>query len=183
MIFEAGERFEPVDWSPDGDYLLIEGIGVFGDLWLVPTEGGADPLPFVATPEAEYSGRFSPAGRWIAYVSRETGRPEIYVKPWPTGAGRWQISTDGGNDPRWRGDGKELFYRDADRQLMSVSVEVSQSGSLQRGLPRALFEATGNSYEPSPDGQRFLFIESGEEANMSPATVVLNWPALLEDDD
>ncbi len=181
VVFESEGGMEPVDWSPDGRFLLIEGIGLFGDLWVVSVEGEEEPVHFASTPFAEHSGRFSPDGRWIAYVSNESGRPEIYIRPWPLSGGKWQVSTAGGDGPRWRGDGAELFYLDPARHLMAVSIEAAEDGALNLGVSERLFEAPNDdAFDPSPDGQRFLFIESLEETETPLATVVLEWQALME---
>ena len=119
----------------------------------------------------------------IAYVSEETGRREIYVQRWPSQGGKWQISTAGGDSPRWRGDSEEIFYVDPARDLVAVSVEEFQDGTLRIGDPQTIFETTIDEFEPSPDGQRFLFLEPVEETRMEPATVVLNWQALLRGRD
>ncbi|MFB3098471.1 MAG: protein kinase [Acidimicrobiia bacterium] len=182
-IFESDFGGEPVDWSPDGRYLLMEGFGLWRDLWILPVGGEEEPIRYTTKTAAEVSGRFSPDGRWIAYASTETGRMEIYIKPWPDGGGKLQVSTGGGNDPRWRADGKELFYLEAARRLMAVPVDAPGDGTLDLGVPAALFETTNDGYEPSSDGQRFLFVEFLQGTAAPPATVVLNWPALLEDDD
>ena len=123
----------------------------------------------------EASGRFSPDGRWIAYQSTETGRVKSRIQPFPGPGPRSQISLDGGTLPRWRRDGGELFYLTPERRLVAVSV--SQRGSrLETGPPRALFTLpTTSTYEPSPDGKRFLVTAVVSEA--SPITVILNWKA------
>jgi hypothetical protein len=133
------------------------------------------------------TGRFSPDGRWIAYQSTESGQGnEIYVRPFPVppgGGSKWMISLGGGNEPRWRKDGKELFYLGAYGQLMAT--EVTAAGSVfQPGTPKALFKAVAvQGWDVSADGTRFLFpsvgARSGETAS-EPFTVVLNWTALLK---
>ena len=179
-VFESAEALEAVDWSPDGKSILIEGIGTFGDLWVLPVDGQEEPAPFVTTPSGEHSGRFSPDGRWIAYVSSESGRSEIYIQPWPQRGDRWQISTEGGEAPRWGSEGEEIFYQDPARRLMAVPLDLSPDGTLDPGLPGLLFETRSTQYEPSPDGRQFLFVEPAENTRPLPATVVLNWSRLLE---
>ncbi|NNE43318.1 MAG: protein kinase [Gemmatimonadetes bacterium] len=152
------------------------------DILLVDRTGGAEPRAFIATPFSEWDGRLSPDNRWLAYVSRESGRSEIYVRSFPDGEGKWQVSTDGGNQPRWRSDGEELFYLSEDRRLMSVSMD--SEADLKIGSPEELFSLTwagagDREYAPSPDGQRFLFVRDIVEAEVAPFTVVLNWTAVL----
>ncbi len=117
----------------------------------------------------------------MAYVSDESGRREVYVQTFPVSGGKWQISTAGGSFPRWRGDGKELFFIAADHKLMAVAVQADST--FQAGQPRALFEchffAPVIPYTVSVDGQRFLVNTPVGEDNAAPATVVLNWPAGL----
>ena len=146
-------------------------------------------MPLIQSELTSSQGQLSPDGRWIAYTSVESGRPEVYVQPFAlkspkTAAGKWQVSTAGGLQPRWRSDGKELFYMAPDRKLMAV--EVKAGASFQRGTPKALFaslsEIPGSlinwGYAPSADGQRFLFVTgAGERGATPPLTVVVNWLA------
>ena len=121
--------------------------------------------------------RFSPDGRWLAYDSEESGRNEIYVAAFPGPGARWQISTDGGFQPRWRRDGKELFYLSSDLKVMSVEME-SSGGALEPGIPKVLFEPhpLPTRFDAAPDGQRFLMVSSGVEQS-PPITLVQNWTA------
>jgi eukaryotic-like serine/threonine-protein kinase len=131
----------------------------------------------------ESQAQFSPEGKWMAYVSDETGGPQIYVQSFPTLGGKWQISTDGGTQPRWRRDGKELFYLAPDRKLMAVTVKTGDT--FERETPRPLFQTAlslvdlRQTYAVSADGRRFLLNTPVETAS-SPMTIVLNWPALLK---
>ena len=140
----------------------------------------------------ETQGRFSPDGHWIAYVSDESGRSDVYVQPFPLtpGAGRITISNDGGTLPRWRRDGKELFYLGANQRNV-MSVEVAYTPSLKVGASKVLFEApypqlmvfSNFSWDIAPDGNRFLFSTPAAVGNapQPPLTVVLNWTALLKE--
>ena len=120
----------------------------------------------------EQAGRFSPDGRWIAYQSDESGRNEIYVQPFPGPGARSQISTDGGTNPHWRGDGRELFFVGVEERLMASSVNISGS-IIEAGAPVTLFSKPEGPYTASTDGQRFLVAATSEDA--SPITILLNW--------
>ncbi|MFO7652326.1 MAG: protein kinase [Candidatus Krumholzibacteriia bacterium] len=172
----------PSDWSADGRTLLVNAYSGESrwDVWAVPLAGG-ESIPVAAGPFREVQGRFSPDGRWIAYASTESGRTEVYVRSWPGTAGKWQISTEGGTEPQWRQDGKELFYLSLRREIMAVDVDAGPG--FQAGRPRRLFPAdlplqlvTRNRYVASPDGQRFLLLKQGM-GGAGPITVVLNWAA------
>ena len=176
----------PTDWSHDGRFILYENSapGSQADIWVLPLFGDRKPLLFLQTPFAEQHGRFSPDGKWIAYVSNETGRTEVYVQSFPPSGGKWQLSTNGGVTPRWRRDGRELFYLAPDRKIMAVEVKAGGS-TFDHGSAKALFEAsvdaisTGatNRYDVSADGQRFLVNASIENRGSAPITVVVNWLA------
>ena len=167
------------------------------DLWMVPREGDRKSSPFLQGPFNETSPKISPDGRWIAYISNESGRNEIYVRPFPDSSrGKWQILTDGGEAPVWARNGRELFYLNGDK-MMAVSVEVEQASTpvspgqagrpvatFAAGTPRMLFEGNyvhGNNeayYDVSLDGQRFLMVKPGEQGDSAAPqqiNVVLNW--------
>ena len=147
----------------------------------------------VQTSFDEVQGQFSPDGRWVAYASNESGRYEIYIRPFPGPGGKWQVSTGGGIYPRWRRDGKELFYVAPDNRMMAAPIQVAADGrTLSPGAPVALFASrltTGNTgiggfasraqYAVAPDG-RFLLNVSADDAAASPITIVQNWTALLK---
>ena len=126
------------------------------------------------TPFSEGSARFSPDGKWLAYVSDETGKDEVYVQPFPPTGAKWQISVAGGNAPRWRGDGKEFFYTGLD--FVRKAVEIKTSPGFEAGVPKDLFK-TPNAWgsDVTPDGQRFLVNMPAADNPPSPTTVVLNW--------
>jgi Tol biopolymer transport system component len=174
-------------WSRDGRYIAYASQDPKSnwDLWALPTFGDRKPVPILVAPFIEIQPAFSPDGRLVAYTSNESGRTEIYVQTFPDGAGRWQVSSSGGTDPSWRGDGKELFYRTPDQKFMAVGIQTTGS-DVQAGIPQVLFPVriragnARNKYASSADGQRFLFdAPLGREA-MSPTTVVLNWPSSLD---
>ena len=155
------------------------------DLWVMPLFGDRKPLPFLQTPFNENPGQFSPDGRWMAYASSESGRYEVYVTPFPGPGGKWQVSTAGGDWPRWRRDGKEIFYlAPGGTRLMAAAVNGGAS-AFEVGAVRELFNTRGVApnawtYDISPDGQRFLVNTFAEEAASTPITLVVNWPALLK---
>jgi len=188
----------PNSWSPDGQLLAFIEINLTTgyDIWVlrlgnpsassgqVPSAGSGQvrkAQPFLRTPFNESVARFSPDGRWLAYISDESGRFEIYVQPYPGPGGKWQISTEGGTEPVWNPNGRELFYRSADKIM---AVDIATQPGFAAGKPRMLFEGryqpspvTSPNYDVSPDGQRFLMIKSSEQAQAAPTqiNVVLNW--------
>jgi Tol biopolymer transport system component len=174
---------ESTDWSLDGRFLLYQfhRRGQYDLLTLAMPPAG-DPQPLVVSSAQELQGQFSPDTRWVAYTSDESGTPEVYVRKFPDAAGKWQVSTRGGTQPRWRRDGKELFYLALDGRLMAVTVATSNN-AIETGAPRELFNTgiTGsfldrrNQYVVTRDGQRFLVNISAEDENSAPITVVLNW--------
>jgi hypothetical protein len=148
------------------------------------------PIPVVQTEASEDQGQFSPDSRWVAYRSNAGGRNEIYVEPFPpaSGGGKWRVSNNGGVMPRWRRDGKELFYIALDGKLMAVEVSTA-GGNFKFGIPQPLFDPQiyGGGLTPgamrfdvTADGKRFLVITQVTETSSSPMTVILNWPALLK---
>ena len=151
------------------------------DLWLLPLEGDRKPIPYLQTPFNDTAGAFSPDGRWMAYDSDESGQNQIYVQTIPASGAKYQISSEGGTQPQWRRDGKELFYVSADQKLMAVPMSLD--ARVEAGTPQALFTSVGAAgYAPSRDGQRFLVnVPAGAEgAAAPPITVVLNWQAGLK---
>jgi serine/threonine protein kinase len=189
LLLTTPQLKTPMDWSPDGRFLLYRSLDptMNWDLWALPLEGDRKPFPVVQTNFEERDGQFSPDGRWIAYVSNESGRFEIYIQPFsgPEGkfAGKWQISTNGGGQVRWRRDGKEVFYVGLDGKLMAVPIRISLRGtSVEPTAPVPLFAArlaglggsTLPQYMVAADGQSFL-MNTVTEDTASPITVVLNW--------
>jgi eukaryotic-like serine/threonine-protein kinase len=179
---------EVTDWSLDGRLLLYQtSRGGNYDLLTVSPSPNQDPQPVLQTPAREIHGQFSPDSRWIAYTSDESGTPEVYIRRFPIAGGKSQISTRGGAQPRWRRDGKELFYLALDGTLMAVSVAVRAEG-IETSAPRELFKTgiTGsflerrNHYVVTRDGQRFLVNVSAEDENSAPITVVMNWEAATQ---
>jgi Tol biopolymer transport system component len=177
---DGPDRF-PTDWSRDGKYVLYEGGP---DLWFL-TFPELRATRFLKAPSTLKSGRFSPDGKWVAYSSNESGRWEIYVTSFPEAHGKWQVSNTGGDQPRWRSDGKELFYLSTDSKIMAVPVKIGSN--FDAGTPTALFQANPRdmfatselfSYDVSNDGQKFL-VNSQLKTEMTPMSVILNWSAKL----
>jgi len=117
----------PNDWSPDGRSILYQGAGgrTGADLWILPLSSGSKPFPIVQGPSSDTMGAFSPDGRWIAYVGAETNPPQVYVQALRANGGHFQVSRNGGTQPRWRGDGKELFFVAPDGTMMASSIDTS----------------------------------------------------------
>ncbi len=174
----------PTSWSPDGRYLAFGELDPTTgfDILILPMEGDRKPTPFERTPFREWFAEFSRDGRFLAYESNESGRSEIYVRPFPGPGGKWQISTDGGVRPEWSRDGRELFYLNGDR-LMRVPVDTAHAFSA--GLPERILSCgcyeSGRYYEVGPDGRHFFFIRNAEA--VSPITrinMVFGWRGELE---
>jgi Tol biopolymer transport system component len=186
LLLASDEAKFACDWSRDGKYIAYQSRGkkTLWDLWVMPTFGDRKPIPVLQTPFSESRPAFSPDGRWLAYQSNESGRPEIYVQAFPVAEGKWQVSTAGGVEPSWRRDGKELFYGTPDLKLMAV--EIRAGGTFQAGIPQPLFQAhiqsitnVRNHYLATADGQRFLMLAPLGRESMPPTTIVLNWSAEL----
>jgi len=188
LLLESDQAKAPTDWSTDGRFLLFRSVGpqTGWDLWALPVSGDRKPFPFLKTPSEERDGQFSPDGKWIAYQSNESGRFEIYVQPFPGPGGKFQISTNGGAQPRWNKNGKEIFYVSLDSKMMAAPVKLSPDGqSLETGTPAALFPvriaggplpgAPRQQYAVSSDGQRFLVNLAVDEGAASPITLIYNW--------
>jgi len=173
----------PNDWSRDGKYILYTRGA---DLWFV-TLPGLTSNEFLKAASVLTNGQFSPDGKWVAYASNESGKWEIYVTSFPESRGKWQVSMGGGEQPRWRGDGKELFYLSSDEKMMAAPVTIGTS--FNAGTPIALFPATPRQavsrvdlfvYDVSQDGQRFLILTQMKQAETALMSVVLNWSAKLK---
>ena len=186
VLLEAGaEYMNPTDWSKDGRFIIYFQLGSGtqqGDLWVLPlTVSAAE--KYLATPFSEYWGRLSPDGRWMAYVSNETGSDEVYVQSFPEPGRRVRVSNGGGSHPRWRGDGREIFYLAPDKRLMALAVKGENA-----------FEASGPSHSSRRrvligiyrvplcgDGRwSALFSYQACETSATSLTVVLNWTAELK---
>jgi eukaryotic-like serine/threonine-protein kinase len=186
IVYGAGVNNYANDWSRDGRYILFTRDA---DLWFATIPDLKGTL-FLKAISVIRNGQFSPDGKWVAYASNETGRWEIYVTSFPDAHGKWQVSTGGGEQPRWRGDGKELFYISSDGKVMSVPVTTGVN--FDAGASAVLFQATPGQpvalydlfvYDVTRDGQRFLIITPVKQAETQtgtqPMSVVLNWTAKL----
>jgi Tol biopolymer transport system component len=180
LLLATPEVKIPDSWSPDGRFLLYSSAQNAGDLMVLPLGGNRKPYPFLSTPFSEGVGAFSPDGKWIAYQSNESGRFEVYVRPFPGPGGESQISANGGESPRWKADGKEVFYVAPGNHMMGVAIS-EQAGSLVTGQPVFLFSATTQvmplgrpSYDVAPDG-RFLLDVDLTDTSRVPITLLQNW--------
>jgi eukaryotic-like serine/threonine-protein kinase len=185
LLLESKQDKTAMSYSPDGRFLLYrtQDPKTGSDLWVLPLEGNRKPFAFLNTPFDERSGVFSPDGKWIAYQSNESGRIEIYVRPFPGPGGQWQISTAGGIQPRWSHDGKELYYIAPDEKLMAAAIAV-KAVALEPGVPVALFQTriwgggtnanNKQQYDVTADG-RFLINITTEDDAASPITLLQNW--------
>jgi Tol biopolymer transport system component len=193
LLLRTAEDKYPLDLSSDGKYLLYQsfaGPKTQSDLWILPLSGsqqGQDrkPLLYLQTEFNETDGRFSPDGHWVAYTSDESGQNEIYVRSFPPSGSRWQVSTSGGRGPRWRRDGKELYYLSPDNRIMSAEIAFT-AGSVEVSNVHLLFEVplivqlVFPGYDVSPDGTRFLVNVQSETQNQTPLSLVVNWDVAMK---
>jgi eukaryotic-like serine/threonine-protein kinase len=191
LFRSAGDRTAATSWSRDGRYLLYVVVDskTNSDLWALSLDGAPKALPFLRSEAAESQAQFSPnlqdASRWVALTSNESGRDEVQLRTFPDAQNRLIVSSGGGHSPRWRGDGKELFYVAADGTVMAVAISYNP---WRVGVATPLFQAprdfntlnaTGRRgpapWDVTPDGQRFLFVAPVQSGGQSQFTVVLNW--------
>jgi eukaryotic-like serine/threonine-protein kinase len=196
-LLKSSDDKLPTSWSSNGSFLLYsaQDSKTEYDLWVLPLEGARKPMPFLRTEFNEVDGHFSPDMRWVAYQSDESGSNEIYIRAFSTNSGaasetggKWQASVGGGTGPRWRKDGKELYYRAPDGKVMVV--EVTAGTVLQPGTPKPLFQAPSTletfmgipspSWDATSDGNQFLLMTPAAEGKQAPFSVVLNWQAGLK---
>jgi Tol biopolymer transport system component len=197
LLLDAPENESPLDWSLDGRFLLycVQDPKTAADIWVLPLGGERKPFPVLQSPFEEIQGQLSPDGRWLAYASNESGRYEIYIRPFAdSSGGKWLISAAGGMQPRWRRDGRELFYVAPDTRLMAVPIRFTTAPqTFEAGAPVALFPtrlATGGNiptsgwqaraqYAVSSDG-RFLVNRTADDGVTSSITIVHNWTVGLK---
>ena len=183
-ITSAGDtQFRALDWSHDGKYVLVQR----NDALFYLTWPKRELQPLLETHGVVRGAQFSPDGRWVAYASNESGSMEVYVSPFPGMTSKWQVSSRGGEEPRWPQNGSELFYLSKDGELMAV--KVTAASGFEAGSPVALFQTHRRqpvasydlfSYAVSGDGNRFLIATKVEDAKPAPLSVFLNWTAAIE---
>jgi Tol biopolymer transport system component len=180
LLAPKGQGGIPSSFSTDGQLLALNRLSpkTGSDIWVLRL-GDRKAQPFLQTPFDEDSASFSPDGRWLAYISKASGRSEIYVQTFPGPGGKWQISPDGGTEPLWNRNGRELFYRNGDKMM---AVEITTQPGFSAGKVKLLFaghyQPTPNvdsNYDVSPDGQRFLMLKPSGEQAATQINVVLNW--------
>jgi Tol biopolymer transport system component len=179
-LLPAGPLQFAQDVSPDGRTVVFDGRTGRGDFDVValPLSGARTPSTVLQSPFYEGQARFSPNGRFLAFVSSESGRNEVYVTSFPRAGSSTRVSTGGANSPKWGRDGREIFYLSANRELVAVPVRTAPA--LELGTPVTLFTLIGpawNSFDVSADGKRFLAVVPEVVANEQPLTVVLDWTA------
>jgi len=190
LLLKSDHVQVPEDWSADGHFILFRDLDPKNgpDLWALPMTGDRKPEPYLQSPFVEGQARFSPNGRWVAYTSNESGRNEVFIQSFPASARKYPVSSNGGVQPRWRGDGKELYFLAgivSPNVATVTAVDVIESkDTLAIGAERPLFETTvqskvreRNTWEVTPDGQRFLINRSDQADSVltRPITVVVNW--------
>ena len=188
VVLDDGDELEsPRITSADGRY-LIYGRRLPNEtgyhIWVLPLTGGGKPFPIVQDGFDEDYPTLSANGKWMAYQSNESGRKEVYITAFPSGGAKWQVSNTGGSSPKWRRDGKELFFLDAADTITAVDVNISE-GAPRLGAPHGLFQAVGiqrdfGPYDVTADGKRFLVNSGNLKEGGDPLTLVLNWTAELK---
>jgi hypothetical protein len=203
LLLATGNTKCPSQWSRDGRFIVYQENDpkTKWDIWVLPMDTGAElkPAPFLHSEFNELHGQLSPDDHWMAYTSDKTGQREVYVVAFPSGEGERKISIAGGEQPRWRGDGKELFFVGEDGKMMAVEVKTeAPSGpgnrpSFEPGTPQPLFDVLlpvmGRSavfeYDVTEDAKRFLLsgesgFDTGSPTSVQPLTAVVNWEAGLK---
>jgi Tol biopolymer transport system component len=178
LIIESETPKAPMSWSPDGKLLVYWQFAAVGDAWAVPLEGDRKPIPLLQSQFAEVFPQVSPDGKWLAYQSNETGRTEIYIKPFPEGPGKWQVSTEGAAFPRWGRGGKELYFAGPAQSMWVAEIRIAGAAP-QPGVPQSLFTIPANPstgfpqhvqyhrYAVTADGEQFLLSAAGGAATGS----------------
>ena len=185
LLFKSNFFKTPCDWTSDGKYILVGAItsATGSDIWIIPTFGDKKPFPYLQSKFNETPGSFSPDGKWIAYSSDETGRPEVYIQSFPEPGKRYVISTKGGSYPKWRKDGKELFYISSNSNLTAVEIKLNKKPEI--GETRTLFKIGRqfypNMYAVLNNGQNFLANDINSNSTFSFLQVVLNWKYLIDE--
>ena len=190
-LMDTHSQERPDDWSPDGKFIIFEPNASLNSLWLVPLSGSRKPTVFLGGESGTYptEARFSPNGKWLAYVEYGSGNREVYITPFPGKTGKWQVSVAGGRYPRWRADGKELFFL-AKNDTILTAIDVDLSGSAPRtSTPRELFPVQlvyspwtpeSGAYDVAADGKRFLMDSLDQAPAPEPINLIVNWDAELK---
>jgi Tol biopolymer transport system component len=180
---KAGRMVNPWDWSRDGKYMLERNES---ELWYYSFAENKSRL-YIKGPWVVRNAQFSPDGKYVAYATNETGDWEVYVSSFPEATSKWQVSRGGGEEPRWRGDGKELFYVSSEGKLMATSVKLG--ANFEAMAPAALFQTRRRqkissqdiyTYTATEDGKKFLFNTLMEQREAAPLSIIQNWTAELE---
>jgi len=181
LLYPAKEELVLKDWSRDGSTITFDRQSATStDIWTLSLAGDRQARPFLNAAFNEYDGRLSPDGRFLAYTSDESGREEIYVQTFPDRSDKWQVSTRGGNDPRWSAHGNEMYYLAPDQHMMAVPVKLSPS--FDPGTPQPIFPVNvlnpgqqADHYVVTADGQRFILFRPTSSRALPTTTVVVNW--------
>jgi serine/threonine-protein kinase len=186
-VYKVNNRSYVDQWTPDGGYLVIDDLDAsnsISNLVVIPLREKKEPWNYSRSSFDEYEAGISPNGKWIAYLTNETGSYQIYVRSFPGKEGKWQISTDGADEPKWSPDGKALYYR---KGSQLVAVPVSTAGTFSAGAPKVLFSGfpsmnvdSGISYDITSDGRYFVTTTPVEGTTFKNIAVVLNWSAELK---
>jgi len=196
LLLQSPKTQSAMDWTPDGKFLAFYQVENSGgpDIWALPAAGdpsssdsgiggGPKPVPLLTTQFVETGGKFSPDGKWLLYVSDESGQFENYVVPFPNPTRKFQISRGGGGFAFWRRDGKEIIYQGPEGKLMAVSISHSRD-TLVAGEPKPLFDGplggSNSLWGITPDAQKILTISSGAQQPTRPLQLIVNWPGKLK---
>ena len=188
LLLGNGVRKDPTDWSRDGRFILYDNWANQGStrvMWFVPLFGDRKPSPYQYKTFSNWGGRFSPDGHWVAYAANESGPDEVYIQAFPATGVTYRVSTGGGSEPAWRGDGHELFYLAADGTLTACVIRMHDD-VVDVGAPTPLFRpklepnnTLRHVFDVAPDGERFLITTPIQDETAARITVVLNWTSTL----
>jgi Tol biopolymer transport system component len=195
LLLASNTTDHPDDWSPDGRYILYEPNPTVSDLWLLPLSGDRKPVVFLSGEGGTLPGEgaFSSDGKWLAFTEYSRGKREVYITSFPSKTGKWQVSVAGGRSPRWRGDGRELFFLATDTTTIMAADLDLKNAVPRSGTPKALFPVhlmpasmqnrLGSAWDPfdvSADGKRFLVNSTDQPQAAEPINVIVNWETELQ---